>query len=29
MLFMPGAQRENSSWPKYDWPAPAATIRLS
>jgi hypothetical protein len=26
---MPGAQRENSSCPKYDCPAPAATIRLS
>ena len=29
IVFMPGAQRENSSCPKYDCPAPAATIRLS
>ena len=29
IVFMPGAKRANSSWPKYDWPAPAATIRLS
>ncbi len=26
---MPGAHSANSSCPKYDWPAPAATIRLS
>ena len=26
---MPGAYRASSSWPKYDWPAPAATMRLS
>ena len=29
IVFIPGAQREYSSWPKYDCPAPAATIRLS
>ena len=29
MVFMPGANNANSSCPKYDWPAPAATIRLS
>src|SRR3989440_380065 len=26
---MPGAMRANSSWPKYDWLTPAATMRLS
>ena len=26
---MPGAWLASSSWPKYDCPAPAATIRLS
>ena len=29
MVFMPGANRASSSWPKYDWLTPAATIRLS
>src|SRR5215213_6435193 len=29
MLFIPGANSENWSLPKYDWPAPAATIRVS
>ncbi len=29
MDFMPGANSANWSLPKYDWPAPAATIRLS
>ena len=29
IVFIPGAQRENSSWPKYDWVAPAPTMRLS
>ena len=29
MLFMPGANSANWSLPKYDWPAPAATISES
>ena len=29
MVFIPGACSASSSWPKYDWPAPPATIRLS
>jgi hypothetical protein len=29
MLFMPGAYWANWSLPKYDWPAPAATISES
>ena len=29
MDFMPGAWRAKSSLPKYDWPAPAATSRVS
>ena len=29
MVFIPGANSANSSCPKYDCPAPAATIRLS
>ena len=29
MLFMPGAKSANSSLPKYDWEAPAATISVS
>ncbi|SKW11923.1 Uncharacterised protein [Mycobacteroides abscessus subsp. abscessus] len=29
MDFIPGAHSAKWSFPKYDWPAPAATIRLS
>ena len=29
MLFMPGANSAKWSLPKYDWPAPAATISES
>ena len=29
MLFMPGANSANPSFPKYDWLEPAATIRES
>ena len=29
MVFIPGANSANRSLPKYDWPAPAAMIRLS
>ena len=29
IVFIPGAIMANSSWPKYDCPAPAATMRLS
>ena len=29
IVFMPGAKRASSSWPKYDWVTPVATIRLS
>ncbi len=28
-VFIPGANSSYSSCPKYDWPPPAATIRLS
>jgi hypothetical protein len=29
MLFMPGANSEKWLLPKYDWPAPAATMSES
>ncbi len=29
IVFIPGASTANSGCPKYDWLAPAATIRLS
>ena len=29
IVFIPGAIMANSSCPKYDCPAPAATMRLS
>ncbi len=29
MDFMPGANSAKWSLPKYDWPAPAATIKVS